>query len=515
MLADTIKQTLETLGIEAANPGAFSGETAIPTTGGSLECRSPIDGSLLATVRRATSEEYDVVAARAEEAFLAWRLVPAPRRGDLVRRMGNALRQRERDLATLVTLESGKILAEALGEVREMIDVCDFAVGQSRMLYGATMPSERPGHRLFEQWHPLGPVGVITAFNFPVAVWSWNAMIALVAGDSVLWKPSSKTPLCALAVQKILAPLLCECGAPDGLTGLVVGGGKEIGERLASDPRMRLVSATGGVPMGRRVGELVARRIGRSLLELGGNNAVVVTPGADLDLALRAILFGAVGTSGQRCTTIRRIIVHETVFEKLAKRLEEAYLQVRIGDPLDETTLMGPLIDREAVTAMGAALRELERQGGRILYGGQPLSGGLFDAGTYVSPCIAEAPGNLPVVRRETFAPIVTLIRYRTLEEAIRIHNDVPQGLTSAIFSNDLREVEAFLGPAGSDCGIANVNISTSGAEIGGAFGGEKETGGGRESGSDAWKAYMRRQTCTVNGSGEMPLAQGIRFGVD
>jgi aldehyde dehydrogenase (NAD+) len=358
-------------------------------------------------------------------------------------------------------------------------------------------------------------VGVITAFNFPVAVWSWNAMIALVAGDSVLWKPSSKTPLSALAVQKVLAPVLRGCGAPEGLLGLVIGGGGEIGERLASDPRMRLVSATGSVRMGRRVGERVAARLGRSLLELGGNNAVIVTPSADLDLALRAILFGAVGTAGQRCTTIRRIIVQEEVFDALAARLADAYRQVPIGNPLDPATLMGPLIDREAVAGMEAALDELTHQGGRVLYGGKRLSGGIFDAGTYVTPCIAEAPGNVPVVCEETFAPVVYLIRYKTLDEAIRLQNGVPQGLTSAIFTNDLREAEAFLGPAGSDCGIANVNISTSGAEIGGAFGGEKDTGGGRESGSDAWKAYMRRQTCTVNGSGEMPLAQGIRFGAD
>jgi aldehyde dehydrogenase (NAD+) len=409
----------------------------------------------------------------------------------------------------------GKIRAEAEGEVQEMIDICDFAVGQSRMLYGLTMHSERPRHRMYEQYHPLGPIGVITAFNFPVAVWSWNAMIALVAGDTVVWKPSSKAALTALALSKIISRVLQENDLPEGILNVVIGSRNEVGERLIADKRLPLISATGSVAMGRHVGQVVAYRLGKSLLELGGNNGVIVSSQADLDLAIRAILFGAVGTAGQRCTTIRRVIAHKEIFSPLTEALIQAYKQVVIGNPLEDGVLMGPLIDGQAVQDMQKGLEELKGQGGRILYGGEILSGGIYDAGTYVTPCICEARNEYPIVQEETFAPILYLIPYDTLEEAIQYQNNVPQGLSSAIFTNDLHESEIFLSHMGSDCGIANVNIGTSGAEIGGAFGGEKDTGGGRESGSDAWKTYMRRQTCTINWSREMPLAQGIEFGIE
>ena len=431
----------------------------------------------------------------------------------MVRQIGAAFRERKKDLGALISLEMGKILAEGEGEVQELIDMCDFAVGQSRMLYGFSMHSERPGHRMFEQYHPLGPIGVITAFNFPVAVWAWNAMLALIAGDTVVWKPSSKAPLCAVAANSIAARAMNDCGFPDAVLNVVVGTGEEIGERLAADRRLPLISATGSVPMGRRVGQTVLSRLGKPLLELGGNNAVIVTPNADLDLAVRAILFGAVGTAGQRCTTIRRLIVHNSIFDTLKEQLISAYRQVRIGNPLEDSVLMGPLVDVQAVETMVAALEGIKKEGGKVLHGGDVLSGGIYDSGTYVVPCICEVDNTLPILKKETFAPILYMIRYETLEQAIEFHNDVPQGLTSSIFTNDLRESELFLSSRGSDCGIANVNISTSGAEIGGAFGGEKESGGGRESGSDSWKAYMRRQTCTVNWSGQMPLAQGIKFG--
>ncbi|MGD0234923.1 MAG: aldehyde dehydrogenase family protein, partial [Syntrophorhabdales bacterium] len=428
--------------------------------------------------------------------------------------IGNALRERKKELGALVSLEMGKIRAEGEGEVQEMIDIADFAVGQSRMLYGLTMHSERPLHRMYEQWHPLGPVGVITAFNFPVAVWAWNAMLALIAGDTVIWKPSSKVPVSAIAASKIAWGVMKEHGLPEGILNIVVGKGGDVGEALISDRRIPLISFTGSVRMGRHIGEAVKMRLGRTLLELGGNNAIIVTPSADLGLAVRAIAFGAVGTAGQRCTSTRRVIVHRSIYPALTDALVKAYKQVPIGNPLEEGTLMGPLIDREAVISMQAALQELKKQGGHVLYGGDVLSGGLFDAGTYVTPCLCEATADLPVIQEETFAPILYLIRYETIDEAIRYHNGVPQGLSSAIFTNDVREAEEFLSHRGSDCGIANVNIGTSGAEIGGAFGGEKDTGGGRESGSDSWKAYMRRQTCTINWSKELPLAQGISFDV-
>jgi aldehyde dehydrogenase (NAD+) len=510
-----MEETLRRLGLDEVNSGATTGLVGLECQGEFLESVSPIDGRLLAKVRQASRADYDRVSARALEAFMAWRMIPAPRRGEIVRQIGNAIRSCKEELAALVSMETGKIRSEAEGEVQEMIDICDFSVGLSRMLYGLTMHSERPKHRMFEQWHPLGPIGVITAFNFPVAVWAWNAMIAMAAGDTVIWKPSSKTPLTALAIMKIIGRVLVENGLPEGILNVVIGTRNEVGDQLVSDCRVPLISATGSAAMGRHVGQRVAARLGRSLLELGGNNGVIVTPSADLDLTLRAILFGAVGTAGQRCTTIRRVITHKDVWGPLCEALVESYRQVKIGNPLEEGVLMGPLIDRQAVDHMIRALGVLKEQGGTVLYGGEVLRGGIFDTGTYVTPCICEARHDYPLVWEETFAPILFVIPYEKLDEAVSYHNEVPQGLSSSIFTNDLRESEFFLSHMGSDCGIANVNIGTSGAEIGGAFGGEKDTGGGRESGSDAWKFYMRRQTNTINWSRELPLAQGIRFGVE
>jgi aldehyde dehydrogenase (NAD+) len=510
-----MRGVLKKLSLADVNSGACTGTTWLECNGETLESESPIDGKVLGSVRQASAPDYDQVAARANEAFQEWRMVPAPKRGEIVRQIGNRVRAHKRELGVLVSLEMGKILAEAEGEVQEMIDICDFAVGQSRMLYGLSMHSERSGHRMYEQWHPLGPIGVITAFNFPVAVWSWNAMIGLVAGDTVIWKPSSKATLTAIAVMNIVSQVLRENDLPEGILNVVIGSRDQVGEPLISDARLPLISATGSVAMGRHVGQVVASRLGKSILELGGNNAVIVTAKADLDLAIRAILFGAVGTAGQRCTTIRRVIVQNEVFNPLTDALIKAYGQVTIGNPLDEGVLMGPLVDRKAVEGMQTALEALRIQGGRILFGGEVLSGGLFDTGTYVTPCICEVRNDYPIVQEETFAPILYMIPYETLDEAIEYQNSVPQGLSSAIFTNDLLESELFLSQRGSDCGIANVNIGTSGAEIGGAFGGEKDTGGGRESGSDAWKGYMRRQTCTTNWSREMPLAQGIRFDIN
>jgi aldehyde dehydrogenase (NAD+) len=502
---------LKRLGIRSENPGVFCGEWL--GEGPSLPSVSPIDGRVLAKVRTATPEQYDRAVRHAAAAFQEWQRVPAPRRGEVVRQLGEALRQSKRDLGRLVTLEAAKIVPEGEGEVQEMIDICDFAVGLSRQLYGLTIASERPQHRMLEQWHPLGIVGIITAFNFPVAVWSWNSALAAVCGNACLWKPSTQTPLTAIAVTRI-AERVCRANQVNpAIFSLVVGDSATVGERLVSDPRIPLVSATGSTRMGRQVAVAVARRLGRSLLELGGNNAVIVTPSANVELAIRAILFGAVGTAGQRCTTTRRVIVHESVREQLTHRLLEAYKQVAIGNPLDPGTLMGPLINPQAVENMQKALGSIRRQGGEILYGGEPLDGPNYPGGCYVRPCIVAARHDLPIVHQETFAPILYVMPYRTLEEAIAWHNEVPQGLSSAIFTNDLCEAEQFLSCRGSDCGIANVNVGTSGAEIGGAFGGEKETGGGRESGSDAWKTYMRRQTVTVNSSKDLPLAQGIVFG--
>ena len=472
---------------------------------GDLVSRSPIDGAEIGRV--ATASPADVAAAigRAQAAFLEWRLVPAPRRGELVRLFGEVLREEKEALGRLVTLESGKILSEGQGEVQEMIDICDFAVGLSRMLYGLTIATERPGHRLMETWHPLGVVGVISAFNFPVAVWAWNACLAFVCGDSVVWKPSEKTPLTAAAVTSLFARALERFGeAPVGLLEIVQGG-RETGEALVDDPRVPLVSATGSTRMGRQVAPRVAARFGRALLELGGNNGMIVAPSADLDLAERAIAFAAAGTAGQRCTSLRRLIVHESIADGLVDRLKRVWANLPVGDPLDPSTLVGPLVDEDAVAAMAAALEEAKGQGG-IVHGGERLEG------LYVRPALVEMPGQSEVMRKETFAPILYVLRYRDFDDAIALHNHVPQGLASSIFTTDLREAEAFLAAAGSDCGIANVNIGPSGAEIGGAFGGEKETGGGRESGSDAWRAYMRRATNTINYGRDLPLAQGVRF---
>ncbi len=502
------------LGLEAVNRGASTGKEWF-TGEEPLRVLSPIDGAPLAEVLQASAADYERVMTRAQAAFLEWRMMPAPKRGEIVRRIGDRLRRYKDALGRLVTCEMGKSLQEGWGEVQEMIDICDFAVGLSRQLYGLTMHSERPGHRMYEQYHPLGVVGVVTAYNFPVAVWAWNAMIAAVCGDTVVWKPSSKTPLTAVAVQKIVSEVTAEAGLPEGIFNLVIGRGSVIGERLLNDRRVPLISLTGSTEVGRHAAEAVAKRLGRTILELGGNNAVIITPHADLKLALPAVVFGAVGTAGQRCTTTRRVIVHEQVYEEFKTALLKAYGSVRIGNPLDERNHMGPLIDVAAVEVFKAALEQVKRAGGKIIFGGEVLSGPGYESGCYVQPTIVEAENHWEIVQQETFAPILYLIRYAGgIENAVALQNDVPQGLSSSIFSNHLREVEYFLSHVGSDCGIANVNIGTSGAEIGGAFGGEKETGGGRESGSDAWKAYMRRQTNTINWSDRLPLAQGIRFEV-
>ena len=483
-------------------------------SGGTLPVTSPIDGAEIARVAEHTTGDVDAAIERAVAAFANWRTVPGPRRGELVRLFGDELRANKEALGRLVTMECGKIFQEGLGEVQEMIDICDFAVGLSRQLYGLTIASERPGHRMSETWQPLGPVGVISAFNFPVAVWSWNTALAIACGDPVIWKPSEKTPLTALACQALFDKALARFGdAPDGLLSVLIGG-REIGERLVDDPRVPLISATGSTAMGRQVGPRVAARMGRSLLELGGNNAMIVAPSADLDLAVRAILFSAVGTCGQRCTTLRRLMVHDSIYDRLVPALKKAYGAVRIGDPLAAETLVGPLIDGAAFERMQAALDSARADGGTVT-GGERVNGGVPDGGCYVSPAIVEMPAQTDIVRDETFAPILYVMRYSELDEAMAMHNGVPQGLASCIFTTDIREAETFLSAAGSDCGIANVNIGPSGAEIGGAFGGEKDTGGGRESGSDAWKAYMRRQTQTVNYSRELPLAQGIEFNLD
>jgi aldehyde dehydrogenase (NAD+) len=476
---------------------------------GDLEVRTPITGEPIARLHSATPEQAEASIARSAEAFLAWRELPAPHRGELVRLLGEELRHEKEALGALVTLEAGKIGQEGLGEVQEMIDICDFAVGLSRQLYGLTIASERPGHRMMETWHPLGPIGVITAFNFPVAVWSWNSALAFVCGDPVIWKPSSRTPLTALACQALFRRAVQRFGdAPDGLLEVIIG---SAGRALVDDPRVPLVSATGSTAMGRAMAPRVAGRLGRSLLELGGNNAMIVTPSADLDLAVRAILFAAVGTCGQRCTSLRRLIVHESIAEPLLERLERAYASVQVGDPREQGTLCGPLISPDGFKDMQAALDRARSDGGRVS-GGERILADRWPDAHYVRPAIVRMPEQTEVVREETFAPILYAVTYREMDEAIRLHNDVPQGLSSCIFTGDLREGERFLAAGGSDCGIANVNIGPSGAEIGGAFGGEKETGGGRESGSDAWKAYMRRQTATVNYSHELPLAQGIVF---
>ena len=480
-------------------------------SGGDLAVCSPIDGAEIARVRSDDPATLEAKIARAGAAFEAWREVPAPRRGELIRLLGEELRRAKEPLGALVSMESGKILQEGLGEVQEMIDICDFALGLSRQLYGLTMASERPGHKMMETWHPLGPIGVISAFNFPVAVWSWNFALAIVCGDPVLWKPSDKTPVTALACQRIFERALAAFGeAPAGLSEIVIGG-REIGEAMVADTRLPLISATGSTRMGRAVGPVVAGRMGRALLELGGNNAMIVAPSADLDLAVRAILFSAVGTAGQRCTSLRRLIVHDDIKDALLPRLRRAYGTVPVGNPLDDGVLVGPLVDRAAFDAMAAALERAVADGGTVTGGGRALAEEYPNA-CYAKPAIVDMPAQTEVVREETFAPILYVMTYRELDDAIAMHNDVPQGLSSCIFTNDVRESERFISAVGSDCGIANVNIGPSGAEIGGAFGGEKDTGGGRESGSDAWKTYMRRQTNTINYSTELPLAQGIVF---
>ncbi|MBV8091961.1 MAG: aldehyde dehydrogenase family protein [Acetobacteraceae bacterium] len=483
-------------------------------SGGELAAYSPIDGTQLARLRAHTADDIAAMADRAQQAFIVWRTVPAPKRGELVRLFGNVLRAHKPALGALVTLEAGKILQEGLGEVQEMIDICDFALGLSRQLYGLTMASERPGHGLRETWHPLGPVGVITAFNFPVAVFAWNAALALACGDSVIWKPSEKTPLTALATQALFAHACKEFGdAPGGLLQLVIGG-REVGQALANHSLLPLVSATGSTRMGREIAPLLAKRLARALLELGGNNGMILCPSADLDLAVRAILFAAAGTAGQRCTSLRRLFVHEAIYGNVLERLKRAYASIPVGNPLEEGTLVGPLIDRAAYQSMQAALQQAKEAGGAV-HGGERVLADRYPDAYYVRPALVEMPQQTELVRHETFAPILYVMRHRDLEQAVRLHNDVPQGLASSVFTTDLREAEFFCSAAGSDCGIVNVNAGPSGAEIGGAFGGEKETGGGRESGSDAWKAYMRRITSTINYSSELPLAQGIVFSAD
>jgi aldehyde dehydrogenase (NAD+) len=501
------QEVFDALGIEPHNSGVFAGEW-LDATGETVEVVNPATGESIATVTMASRDDYEKVVASSVETFSRWRELPAPKRGEYVRRFGNALRDNIDALGALVTLENGKIHPEGVGEVQEMVDICDFAVGLSRQLYGKTMASERPNHRMYEQWHPLGPVGVISAFNFPVAVWSWNATVASVCGDTVLWKPSEATPLTAIAVTKIAQEVMAGSGF-EGVFNLAVGDGETVGSALTADTRIPLVSATGSCAMGRIVGPAVARRMGRTILELGGNNAIIVMDDADLDLAVRAALFAAVGTAGQRCTSLRRLLVHRAVADKLVSRLAEAYGQVPIGDPLEEGTLMGPVISEQAIEQMMSAIEVARSQGGEVVTGGNRID----RAGFYVEPTIVKVPKEASITQDETFAPVLWIIEFNTLEEAVAIQNGVTQGLSSAIFTESLKNAERFLSATGSDCGIANVNIGTSGAEIGGAFGGEKETGGGREAGSDAWKAYMRRQTTTINWGDDLPLAQGIEFG--
>jgi len=509
-----IDQMLNQLGIKEVSLGACTGTQWIETQGKVVASSSPADGLEIAKVRQALAEDYETVIQTAQEAFKHWRTIPAPKRGEIVRLIGNELRKFKEPLGKLVAYEMGKIYQEGLGEVQEMIDICDFAVGQSRMLYGMTTHSERPLHRMYEQYHSLGIVGVVSSFNFPVAVWAWNAMLALIAGDVVVWKPSSKVYLCAVAVQNIVANVLKENNIPEGVLNLLLGNSRDIGDKLLGDTRIPLISATGSTPLGKRVGKIVGERLGRAILELGGNNAIIVTEDADVDMALLAILFGAVGTAGQRCTSTRRIIVQDTIYDNFKEKLLHTYQQVanKIGHPLATETLVGPLIDTTAVDNFRAALKEVEKEGGKIIFGGDVLTGKGYESGCYVVPAFAEVENHYHIVQEETFAPLLYLLKFSTIDQAIELQNNVPQGLSSSIFTRNLLYSEKFLSVAGSDCGIANVNIGTSGAEIGGAFGGEKETGGGRESGSDAWKAYMRRQTNTINYGTELPLAQGIKF---
>ncbi|MBT1699168.1 aldehyde dehydrogenase family protein [Fulvivirgaceae bacterium PWU4] len=508
-----IQEALSSLGVKKKNPGVSTGSKWLKSTGALIESFSPVDGKLIGAVYEADEKAYRQVVEKTTQAFKEWRKWPAPKRGEVVRQVGEALRKYKEPLGKLVSYEMGKSYTEGLGEVQEMIDICDFAVGLSRQLHGLTMHSERPQHRMYEQWHPLGPVGIITAFNFPVAVWSWNAMLAWVCGDTCVWKPSEKTPLCSIACQNIVNEVFERMGVPEGVS-CVVNGGAQVGQWLSADENIPLISATGSVRMGKAVARTVSERLGRPLLELGGNNAIIITANADLDIAIRGALFGAVGTAGQRCTTTRRLIVHENVYEEVKSRLVNAYGKLSIGNPLDPANHVGPLIDKQAVKMYEDALRKVKKEGGRILVQGGVLSGKGYESGCYVKPAIAEVENEYEIVQQETFAPILYLIRFSDIEEAIGMQNGVKQGLSSSIMTGSMREMELFLSADGSDCGIANVNIGTSGAEIGGAFGGEKETGGGRESGSDAWKVYMRRQTNTINYGDTLPLAQGIKFAI-
>jgi aldehyde dehydrogenase (NAD+) len=510
-MTENIKQILENLTISNINPAASTGNNWFGQETNETAIFSPVDGKEIAKVNMACADDYQKVIKTAQEAYLSWRLMPAPKRGEIIRQLGEELRTHKDDLGKLVSYEMGKSLQEGWGEVQEMIDICDFAVGLSRQLYGLTMHSERPLHRMYEQWHPLGVVGIISAFNFPVAVWSWNAALAWVCGNVCVWKPSEKTPLTAIACQKIMQKVLAKNNLPEGVSCLILGD-RNIGALMANDTNVALVSATGSTKMGKAVGAAVGARLGKHILELGGNNAIIITPNADLDMTLIGAVFGAVGTAGQRCTSTRRLIIHESIYNDFKTKLVKAYGQLKIGDPLNVANHVGPLINQDAVKNYLSAIEKCKAEGGKFIVEGGVLAGELYASGCYVKPCIAEARNDMQIVQHETFAPILYIMKYSELEEAIAMQNGVPQGLSSAIMTNNMREAELFLSVVGSDCGIANVNIGTSGAEIGGAFGGEKETGGGRESGSDAWKAYMRRQTNTINYSTTLPLAQGIKF---
>jgi len=512
-----IQDVLKKLGISDLNQGVSTGLEWFDTKGAITSSYSPIDGKEIAKVKNATMEDYEMVMKKAQEAYKVWKLVPAPERGEIVRQIGLALREYKDELGALVTLEMGKIFQEGLGEVQEMIDICDFAVGQSRLINGVNLQSERPEHRLSEQYHPLGIVGIVTSYNFPVAVWAWNTALAAIAGDVVVWKPSSKTPLTAIATQRIIRKVLTDNNLPEGIFNLVIAKSSVMGDNFLADKRIPLMSVTGSTAVGKRVGGIVGKRLGKTILELGGNNAVIITPKADIQMAIMSTVFGTVGTAGQRCTSTRRVIIHESIFDQVKDKFISAYkgLESKIGDPLNQDYLIGPLIDEHSVVAFQGAVEQVQKEGGKVHFGGQVLEGPGYESGNYVMPCIAEAENHFQIVQEETFAPIVYLIKYSgDINEAIAINNNVPQGLSSACFTLDVREAETFLSGVGSDCGIANVNLGTSGAEIGGAFGGEKDTGGGRESGSDAWKIYMRRQTNTINYGAELPLAQGIKFDI-
>jgi aldehyde dehydrogenase (NAD+) len=507
---------LKVLGIKDKNYGASTGLKWLEAKDqGELKIHSPATGGYIASVYQSSRENYEQVVAAAYEAFLNWRKIPAPKRGEIVRQIGDKLRKYKEPLGTLVSYEMGKSLQEGWGEVQEMIDICDFAVGQSRQLYGFTMQSERPSHRMYDQYHPLGIVGIISAFNFPVAVWAWNAMIATVCGDVNVWKPASKVPLTAIACQNIIGEVIKDNNLPEGIFNLIIGSGRTIGEQMLNDKQVPLISLTGSTDVGKHAAQVISKRLGRYIMELGGNNGIILTPDADLKLAMTSVVFGAVGTAGQRCTSTRRLIIHESIYSKVKESLLKAYKTLKIGNPLDAGNHMGPLIDKETVETMQKALEQVKKEGGEVIYGGEKLSGKGYESGCYVNPAIVEAENHFSIVQEETFAPILYLIKYKKdIQEAIGLHNGVQQGLSSAIFTNNVREAETFLSAWGSDCGIANVNIGTSGAEIGGAFGGEKDTGGGRESGSDSWKMYMRRQTNTINYGTELPLAQGIKFDI-